>query len=135
MGIVIDTNVFIDANYGKLDLDRLSSYTKYGDAFIAAITASSLLAGAQLALNEPARVQRSAFAEGVLAAIPLLEFNESVARCYSDLYASHINNHKESTLNTHELQIAATGVAHGFPVLSNRPSVYQQIPGLHLLPM
>ena len=49
MGLVIDTNVFVDAENGRLDLDGLNAFSGYGDVYIAAITVSELLAGVHLA--------------------------------------------------------------------------------------
>ena len=75
MGLVIDTNVFIDAENGRVNLSDLD-FSDYGDAFIAAITVSELLTGVHLAKTADSRIQRSAFVEGIIANIPVLAFNE-----------------------------------------------------------
>ena len=51
MGLVIDTNVFIDAENGRFELKALSQYAHYGEVFIATITVSELLAGIHMAKN------------------------------------------------------------------------------------
>ena len=108
MGLVIDTNVFIDAENGRLDLNGLDSLSDHGDAYISAITVSELLAGVHLARTAAIRIQRSAFVEGIIAKIPVLDFNEEVARCYGELYAHSLRPRSKTRANVHDLQIAAT---------------------------
>ncbi|MCK5425707.1 MAG: PIN domain-containing protein [Emcibacter sp.] len=117
MGLVIDTNIFIGAENGRLDLESLDALSNYSEAYIAAVTVSELLTGVHLAKKPDIRIQRSAFVEGVIAKIPILEFNEEVARCYSELYV-HSLKAKEG-INTHDLQIAATCIVHGFSLLTS----------------
>ena len=130
MGLVIDTNVFIDAENGRVDLNSLDSFSDYGDAYIAAITVSELLTGVHLAKSANIRIQRSAFVEGIIARIPVLEFNEEVARCYGDLYAHFLRPRSKASTNVHDLQIAATCIAHGYAVLTSNVADYKKVPGL-----
>ena len=133
MGLVIDTNVFIDAENGRLDLTRLDTFSDNGDAYIAAITVSELLTGVHLARTAEIRIRRSAFAEGIIAKLPVLEFNEAVARCYGELYAHFLRPRAKATTNVHDLQIAATCIAHGFAVLTSNVSDYKKVPGLNIV--
>jgi predicted nucleic acid-binding protein len=133
MGIVIDTNVFIDAENGRLDLNRLDVHSEYGDAYIAAITISELLTGVHLAKTVEVRVQRSAFVEGIIAKIPVLEFNEVVARCYGELYAHFLKPRAKDVFSVHDLQIAATCIAHGYSVLTRDTTDYKKVPGLNVV--
>ena len=82
MGLVIDTNIFIDAENGRFDLSKLSSFSHYGGAYIAAISVAELLTGVHLASNANSRVKRFAFVEGIIGKMPVLDFNEEVARVY-----------------------------------------------------
>ncbi len=86
MGLVIDTNVLIDAENGRFNLDSLANFAHHGDAFLAAVTVSELLMGVHMAKSTDSRVLRSAFVESIISKIPLLEFNEEVARTYAELY-------------------------------------------------
>ncbi len=130
MGIVIDTNVFIDAENSRFDLSSLDTFTHYGDSYIAAITISELLAGVLLAKSTKIRIQRSAFVEGIIANIPVLEFNEEVARCYGELYVHYLKLGSKANTNVHDLQIAATCIAHGYAVLTSNTADFKKIPGL-----
>ena len=134
MGLIIDTNVFIDAEQHRLVLKELTVLSKYGEAYIAVITVSELLAGVHLAKTVDARIQRSAFVEGVLSAIPCLPFEETVARTYAELYA-HIlqsNPRIQRLPNVHDLQIAATAITNGFAVLTNNVQDFKKVPGLKI---
>lgn len=133
MGLVIDTNVFIDAENGRLDLTSLDTFSDNGDAYIAAITVSELLTGVHLARTADIRIRRSAFAEGIISKLPVLEFNEEVARCYGELYAHFLRPRAKATTNVHDLQIAATCIAHGFSVLTSNVADYKKVPGLNIV--
>ena len=133
MGLVIDTNVFIDAENGRLDLTSLDTFSDNGDVYIAAITVSELLTGVHLARTADIRIRRSAFAEGIISKLPVLEFNEEVARCYGELYAHFLRPRAKATTNVHDLQIAATCIAHGFAVLTSNVSDYKKVPGLNIV--
>ena len=130
MGLVIDTNVFIDAENGRFDLSNLSSFAHYGDAFIAAVTVSELLTGVHLAKSADVRVRRSAFVEGILGNIPILDFDEAVARAYAEVYSHFIKPRSKKEGNVHDLQIAATAIAYGYPVLTSNVADFRKIPGL-----
>lgn len=133
MGLVIDTNIFIDAENGRLSLSSLDLFADYGDVYIAAITVSELLTGVHLAKSAESRIQRSAFVEGVIAKIPVLEFDEEVARCYGELYAHVLKSKAKTNTNVHDLQIAATCIAHGFAVLTSNVTDYKRVPGLKVV--
>lgn len=100
---------------------------------IAAITVSELLAGVHLAKTTAIRVQRSVFVEGIIAKIPVLDFTEEVARCYGELYAHFIKSKAKSSINAHDLQIAATCLAHGYVVLTSNVTDFKKVPGLNVV--
>lgn len=133
MGLVVDTNIFIDAENGRLDLTCLDEFTGYGEAYIAAVTVSELLAGVHLAKTVDARIQRSAFVEGIISRITILDFNESVARCYAELYAHFLKPRAKTNTNVHDLQIAATCIANGFSVLTSNLADFKKVPGLNAI--
>jgi len=130
MGLVVDTNFFIDVERKKLSLDNLSQFEQYGDAYIAAITASELLVGVHLAKDIETRIIRASFVEGVIENIPILDFDEKVARTYAEVFASCL---KPKGSNVHDLQIASTAIAHGFPVLTSNTADFKKIPGVKVL--
>lgn len=130
MGLVIDTNLFIDVENGRLALPSLTELSSYGEAYIAAVTVSELLTGVHLAENPVQRIHRSAFVESIIAQVPVLDFNEEVARVYAELYAFFLKPRQQINRNVHDLLIAATAITHGFAVLTSNIADFKKIPGL-----
>ena len=130
MGLVIDTNVFINAENDRFDLDTLAQYANYGEAYIAAVTVSELLTGVHMAKTTAIRVKRSAFVEGVLNGVPVLDFTEEVARTYAELYAHFLKKRAKPSSTVHDLQIAATAITFGYAVLTSNVGDFKKIPGL-----
>lgn len=130
MGLVIDTNIFIDAENGRFDLGSLTQYAHYGEAFIATITVSELLTGIHMAKTTAIRVGRSAFVEQILSSIPALDFTEEVARTYAELYAFFLKKRSTPSSTVHDLQIAATAITYGYAVLTSNVEDFKKVPGL-----
>jgi predicted nucleic acid-binding protein len=133
MGLVIDTNFFIDVENKRLPIEKLESFAPYEEAFIASITAAELLTDVHMAPDIAIKLKRSAFVENIIQTIPILDFDEAVARTYSELYAYFLKPRGKSGSNVHDLQIAATALAHGFPVLTSNEEDFKKIPGLKIL--
>lgn len=76
------------------------------------------------------RVQRAAFVERIVTRVPVLDFNEAVARTYAELYAHFLRPRSRAKGNVHDLQVAATAVAHGFAVLTSNVGDFLRVPGL-----
>jgi len=130
MGLVIDTNVFIDAENGRFDLQSLTNYAHYGEVFIATITVSELLTGIHMARNTATRVRRSAFVEQILSAVPTLDFTAEIARTYAELYAFFLKKTTRPGRNVHDLQISATAITYGYAVLTSNVDNFKKVPGL-----
>ena len=133
MGLIIDTNFFIDIENKRLEPDALNKFSDYGEAYIAAITASELLVGVHVANTASSRLKRSAFVEGILSKIPILEFDENVARAYAEVYAHFLKPRNKAAANVHDLQIGATALAHGFAVLTSNKADFKKIPGVTII--
>jgi predicted nucleic acid-binding protein len=136
VALIVDTNVFIDAENGRLELDTVL-ITQQGlcseVVYMAAVTVAELLAGVKLAKTADEQIQRHAFVEKILGHVPVLDFDTEVARSYAELYAFALAQGKRSRVNTHDLQIAATALVYGFPVLSNNAQDFAGIPGIQVL--
>jgi predicted nucleic acid-binding protein len=133
MGLVIDTNFFIDIEKNQLQIEKLDNFSSYGEAYIASVTASELLIGIHLANDISIKLRRSAFVESILETIPLLNFDEKVARTYAEIYAYFLKLRSKSSSNVHDLQIAATALAHGYPLLTSNVQDFEKIPGIKIL--
>lgn len=133
MGIVVDTNVFIDVENGRYELEELGRFSDYGDTFISAVTVSELYLGVHLASDDATRIRREAFVESIINAIPILPFTGGVAKVYSRVYAIFLKPRSKLGSNVHDLQIAATALAHGYPVLTCNVDDFKKVPGLEVL--
>jgi len=132
MGLIVDTNVFIDAENNRLNLSRLSALQNQ-TVYIAAVTVSELLAGVALAKTADEKINRHAFVENILNSVPVLDFDIEVARIYAELYAHALSNGKRQKLNAHDLQLAATALVYGHQILSANTDDFKNIPGIKVL--
>ncbi len=132
MGLIIDTNVFIDAENGRLELGAIP-VLQTEPVFIAAITVSELLAGVKLAKTPEEYMHRHTYAESILNTIPVLDFDTEVARTYAELYAQALGQQRRSNLNVHDLQIAATALVQGYSVLTTNVDDFKGVPGVRLI--
>ena len=132
MGIVVDTNVFIDAQNARLDLTGLP-LLQTEPVFIAAITVSELLAGVRLAKTADDHIHRHAYVEKLLTHLPVLAFETEEARVYAELYAHALSQTRRSKINVHDLQIAATALTSSYTVLTSNLSDFKDIPGLQVV--
>lgn len=132
MGIIVDTNVFIDAENHRLDLSDLKALQTQ-TVYIAAVTVAELLAGVKLAKTADDQINRHTFVESILSALPVLDFDTEVARTYAELYAHALSktiNNKRQKLNAHDLQIAATALVYGHQILTSNINDFKDIPGI-----
>ncbi|MCF6189599.1 MAG: type II toxin-antitoxin system VapC family toxin [Cocleimonas sp.] len=136
MGLIVDTNIFIDAENNRLDLGDVKSLQTQS-VYIAAITVSELLAGVSLAKTADEKINRHAFVENILNSLPVLDFDTEVARTYAELYAYALSNgernKKRQNINAHDLQIAATALVYGHRVLSSNTKDFKDIPGIQVI--
>lgn len=126
MGLLIDTDVLVLAERGRLALD-LGRYAEHGNAFISVITASELLVGVHRALDEGVRARRLAFVEGLLSALPVLAVDMETARVHAHMVAQVPRN---ATVGAHDALIGATALRHGHAVLTNNGKDFRKLPGL-----
>lgn len=129
MGLVIDTDVLILADRDRARLD-FSTWQEHGAAFISAVTASELLVGVHRAQTEAQRARRTAFVEGVLAAIPALPFDLETARVHAQLLASLP---RQETIGAHDALIAASALRYGYPVLTHNGRDFRKLAGVTVL--
>ena len=132
MGLIIDTNVFIDAENDRLDLSELEALQSQ-TVFIAAITVSELLAGVKLAKTADEQIYRHAFVENILSSLVVLNFDPEVARSYAELYAYALKQGNRSKINAHDLQIAATALVYGHSILTANTDDFKDIPSISVI--
>ena len=97
------------------------------DVAIAAVTAAELLVGVELA-NGGHRPARDAFVAGVLARVPVEDYDLEVARAHAQLLA-HVRRSGRPR-GAHDLVIAATAVARRRIVVTADRRGFTELPGV-----
>ena len=130
MGVLIDASILIEAERGRLDIER--HVTRHGEdeAFLSVITASELLHGVHRATDPDIRARRAAFVEAVLDRFPLLAVDLACARAHARLWAEL--RQSGAIIGPHDLWLAGTCVAHGLTMVTGNVREFARVPGLDI---
>lgn len=96
------------------------------ECFLSTVTAAELLETALQVPDPERRSLRVAFVEALLDQFPLLPIDRRVARLHAQMRAGPLPRH----LRPHDAWVAATGLAYGLTLVTNRPDDFKGIPGL-----
>ena len=130
VGLILDTDVLIRSEKQAAEVD-FTRWAEHGEAYISAITCSELLIGVHRANTPARRARRSAYVETLLARLPALAFDATVARTHAQLLAALPRN---VTLGAHDLIIGATALAHGFALLTANVADFGRMHRLVVVP-
>ena len=130
MGLILDTDVLIRGEKQAAGVD-FTRWAEHGEAYISAITCSELLIGVHRANTPARRARRSAYVETLLARLPILAFDVTVARTHAQLLGTLARN---VTVGAHDLMIGATALAHGFALLTANVGDFSRMPGVVVVP-
>lgn len=100
------------------------------DVAIAAITVAELRVGVLLA-DGTRRDRRSEFVAGVLATLPVVDYDVDVAEAHGLLLA-HVRR-EGGPRGAHDLVIAATALASGRVVVTADRAAFEGLPGVEVL--
>jgi tRNA(fMet)-specific endonuclease VapC len=130
MATLIDSSVLIAAERGQLNLDDISARYAEEDVAISAVTASELLHGLYRARTAAQRHRRQAFVEGLLAQLPVIPFDLTVARVHASLWADL--SHRGVMIGERDLMIGATAIANDYSIATRDERSFPKIPGLEV---
>jgi tRNA(fMet)-specific endonuclease VapC len=123
--LIVDTGVLIAIERGQsIPPDVLPDDA---DIAVAAITASELLVGIELA-DDQRRPARKATVDAILAAFDVIPFDVEVARHHAALIAH--TRRAGRPRGAHDLQVAATSVASGRVLLTTDERGFEALPAL-----
>jgi predicted nucleic acid-binding protein len=131
MGLILDSSLFIAEERGRFDMPRFLKQFPNEQPAIASITASELLHGVERADTQARKQKRSSYVEQVLSRLLILPFDLAVARVHAQLWAD-LSTHG-ITIGPHDLQIAATAQAFGWPVATLNAVEFQRITSLKVI--
>ncbi len=124
--LILDTGVLVALERGhELTTDVLPDDA---DIAIAAITASELLVGVELA-DSRRHVTRQATVDAILDVFDVLPFDLETARHHAVLLAHARRSGRPR--GAHDLQIAATARATGRILVTTDRSAFDDLPGVH----
>ncbi len=128
MATLIDSSVLIAAERGLLDLDDISARYAKEDVAMSAVTASELLHGLYRARTAAQRHRRQAFVEALLAQLPVIAFDLTVARVHASLWADLAK--RGIAVGERDLMIGATAIANDYAVATRDERSFSKIRGL-----
>ena len=128
MGVLIDTNILIGWEKGRLDLDAQISAGGEEDVFVSVITASELLHGIHRAVDPAIIRRRTEFVEQLIVRFPALDIDLTTARTHARLWADL--EAAGTPIGAHDTWIAATSLRHGLTLVTDNVRDFQRVPGL-----
>lgn len=123
--VLLDTTFLIDAERHELELK--AAIRDEDDVAIAAISVAELLVGVELASTRY-RPRREAFVSDVVASIPIVPYDLSVAGEHGSLLAAMKLAGRPR--GAHDLIIAATARATTRQVVTADPEAFDDLPGV-----
>ena len=128
MATLIDSSVLIAAERGRLQFDEIAARYAEEDVAISAVTASELLHGVHRARTATQRHRRQAFVEGLMAQLPVIAFDLTVARVHASLWADLAK--RGVAVGERDLMIGATAIAKDYAIATRDERSFPKIPGL-----
>jgi len=128
MATLVDSSVLIAVERGDLAVDAITARYAEEDVAISAVTASELLHGVHRARTPGHRHRRQAFVEGLLAQLPVIAFDLTVARVHASLWADLARC--GVAVGERDLMIGATAIAKNYTLATRDERSFPKIPGL-----
>ena len=128
MATLIDSSVLIAMERGDLAGDAIAARYAREDVAISAVTASELLQGVHRARTPGQSHRRQAFVEGLLAQLPVIAFDLTVARVHASLWADLAK--RGVAVGERDLMIGATALANNYTLATRDERSFPKIPGL-----
>lgn len=123
--LLLDTTFLVDADRGGDHLEVVVDDTD--DVAMAAVTVAELLVGVELSTGKAQRSRR-AFLDDVLASIPVLDYDRSVAESHALLVVAVRSQGRPR--GAHDLIIAATARATNRAVVTADAAGFDGLPGV-----
>jgi len=130
VGALIDANVLIDHERGRIDLASKLLGRRDEEYFLSVITVSELLHGVHRAKDAVIRAKRSTFVESVFLRFPILPLDLATARIHSQLWADLAA--AGVVISPHDLWLAATCLAHDLTLVTRNVREFERVPGLKI---
>jgi tRNA(fMet)-specific endonuclease VapC len=128
MGRLIDTNILIEVERGRLDIEGLISENQFEDFYISVISVSELLHGVHRAHDLVRKGRRAASSERFINIFTVIPIDTAVARTHAVLWANL--EAAGEIIGVHDLWLAATCLTYGFGIVTANIREFERVPGL-----
>jgi predicted nucleic acid-binding protein len=128
MGILIDTNILIGWEKGRLDLAAEINTRGEDSIYVSVITVSELLHGIHRAKDSAIIQGRTGFVEGLIGRFPVLSVDLATARVHARLWADL--EAAGTPIGAHDTWIAATCLQHGLTLVTDNVREFLRVPAL-----
>jgi len=138
-GIVLDTNVLIDAQNNNFDFELLPDDD---EAFLPTIVISELYVGVNLQTDPAVKNQMLQFVDSIVNSFKHLDFTPEVAVTHAKIVAEIKILKRDLTSdafskwenkNAHDVIIGGTALHYGYPVITRNESDFKIIDGLSVI--
>lgn len=129
MGFLIDTNLWIAVERGKLSAADLHAITKQAPVYLSPVNLAEIRYGIGLMEDGPQR-QRAQVLFRRLRRKPLLRITDETAEVFGILAAEMTKAGRGHDFRVQDLWLAAQAVQRNFTLLTANPRDFQDVPGL-----
>lgn len=129
MGFLIDTNLWIAVERGKLSAADIHAITKQAPVYLSPINLAEIRFGIGLMDDGPQR-QRAQVLFRRLRRKPLLRITDETAEVFGTLAAAMTKAGRGHDFRVQDLWLAAQAVQRNFTLLTANPKDFQDVPGL-----
>ncbi len=131
MGFLIDTNIFVEAERGRLSLEDIGKAYPNNIFSLSTITASELLHGAYRAQQEHMKQRRLDFANQLLEQFAVLPFTLRAARIHAQIW---VGLQKQGLMiGPHDLLIAATALSVDYGLITLNSREFRRVANLTVI--
>lgn len=129
MGFLIDTNLWIAVERGKLGAADIHAITRQGPVYVSPINLAELRFGCELIGNAKLK-QRAIAMLRRLRRKPLLRITADTGEVFGSLAARIEKAGRGSHFRVQDLWLAAQAVQRDFTILTANPKDFRDVPGL-----
>jgi predicted nucleic acid-binding protein len=127
MGILIDSETLLAWAEAPAELEAWAGKRGGEECYLSIITADELLRAVAEATDRKVKNRRLAFVESILEQLPVLPIDRQIARIHAEIRQSPLAGGR---MREPDGWLAATSIAHGLLLVTLRPEVFRQVPGL-----
>ena len=132
MGFLIDTNLWIAVERGKLSAADIHAITKQAPVYLSPVNLAEIRFGIGLMEDGPQR-HRAQVLFRRLRRKPLLRITDETAEVFGALAAEMTKAGRGHEFRVQDLWLAAQTVQRNFTLLTANPKDFQDVPGLKLI--